>query len=78
MPKENEIITLLLGGGRYFFMEITKSNKIIINDIMYSLSIAITSFRGDDGITAQLPRKRGYTLVCERGSARWAMFPTSF
>ena len=47
-------ITLLLGGGRYFFMEITKSNKIIINDIMYSLSIAITSFRGDDGITAQL------------------------
>ncbi|MEE1351055.1 MAG: hypothetical protein UHM23_03245 [Clostridia bacterium] len=47
-------------------MEITKSNKIIINDIMYSLSIAITSFRGDDGITARLPRKRGYTLVCER------------
>ena len=41
-------------GGRYFFMEITKSNKISINDIMYSLSIAITSFRGDDGITAQL------------------------
>ncbi len=33
----------LLGGGRYFFMEITKSNKIIIKDIMYSLSIATTS-----------------------------------
>ena len=35
-------------------MEITKSNRIIINEIMYSLSIAITSFLGDDGITAQL------------------------
>ena len=55
MPKENEIITLtFVMGWRYFFMEITKSNKIIINDIMYSLSIAITSFRGDDGITARL------------------------
>ena len=31
-------------GGRYFFMEITKSNKIIIKDIMYSLSIAIPPF----------------------------------
>ena len=41
-------------GGRYFFMEITKSKRIIINEIMYSLSIAITSFQGDDGITAQL------------------------
>lgn len=35
-------------------MEITKSNRIIIKQIMYSLSIAITSFLGDDGITAQL------------------------
>ena len=42
--------------GRYFFMEITKSNRIIINDIMYSLSIAITPFARDDGITAQLLR----------------------
>ncbi len=41
-------------GGRYFFMEITKSNRIIINEIMYSLSIAITPFQGDDSITAQL------------------------
>lgn len=40
--------------GRYFFMEITKSNRIIIKQIMYSLSIAVTSFLGDDGITAQL------------------------
>ena len=35
-------------------MEITKSNRIIINEIMYSLSTAITSFHGDDSITAQL------------------------
>ena len=40
--------------GRYFFMEITKSNRIIINEIMYSLSIAITPFHRDDSITAQL------------------------
>lgn len=40
--------------GRYFFMEITKSNRTIIKQIMYSLSIAVTSFLGDDGITAQL------------------------
>lgn len=44
----------LWSSGRYFFMEITKSNRIIIKQIMYSLSIAITSFLGDDGITAQL------------------------
>ena len=31
--------------GGYFFMEITNSNRIIINEIMYSLSIAITPFR---------------------------------
>ena len=37
-----------------FFMEITKSNRTIIKQIMYSLSIAVTSFLGDDGITAQL------------------------
>ena len=35
-------------------MEITKSKRIIINEIMYSFSIATTSFRGDDSITAQL------------------------
>ena len=35
-------------------MEITNSNRIIINEIMYSLSIATTSFHGDDSITAQL------------------------
>ena len=35
-------------------MEITKSSRIIIKEIMYSLSIATTSFQGDDGITAQL------------------------
>ena len=35
-------------------MEITKSNKIIIKDIMYSVSIAITPFSRDDSITAQL------------------------
>lgn len=40
--------------GRYFFMEITKNNRTIIKQIMYSLSIAVTSFLGDDGITAQL------------------------
>ena len=34
--------------GRYFFMEITKSNRTIIKQIMYSLSIAVTSFLGDD------------------------------
>ena len=45
---------MLCKGWRYFFMEITKSNRIIINVIMYSLSIAITSFTRDDGITAQL------------------------
>ena len=39
--------------GRYFFMEITKSKRTIIKQIMYSKSIAITSFHGDDGITAQ-------------------------
>jgi len=43
-------------GGRYFFMEITKSKRIIIKEIMYSLSIATTSFHGDDSITAQLLR----------------------
>ena len=31
---------------RAFFMEITKSNRMVINIIMYSLSIAITSFQG--------------------------------
>ena len=31
--------------GGYFFMEITKSKRIIINEIMYSLSIDTTSFR---------------------------------
>ncbi len=41
-------------GWRYFFMVININNKIIINDIMYSLSIATTSFRGDDDITALL------------------------
>ncbi len=30
--------------GRYFFMDITNSKRIIINVIMYSFSIAITSF----------------------------------
>ena len=46
-PKNFVIkITLLaLVGWRYFFMEITKSNRTIINEIMYSLSIAITPFR---------------------------------
>ena len=29
-----------LDGWRYFFMEITKSNRINIKDIMYSLSIS--------------------------------------
>ena len=52
-----------IDGGRYFFMEITKSNRIIINDIMYSLSIATTSLHGDDSITAQLLRLfRSYLL----------------
>ena len=36
-------ITLHLTVGVIFFMEITKSNRIIINVIMYSLSIATTS-----------------------------------
>jgi len=49
-----KITLLALVGWRYFFMEITKSNIIIINEIMYSLSIATTSFQGDDSITAQL------------------------
>ena len=49
-----KITLLALVGWRYFFMEITKSNIIIINEIMYSLSIATTSFHGDDSITAQL------------------------
>jgi hypothetical protein len=40
-----KITLLALDGWRYFFMEITKSNNIIINEIMYSLSIAITSFK---------------------------------
>ena len=53
----------LLGGGRYFFMEITKSNKIIIKDIMYSLSIAITSFERDDSITARLYACIGLALI---------------
>ena len=36
-------------------MEITRSNNIIINDIMYSCSIVITSLKKNgDGITAQL------------------------
>ena len=34
-----------LDGWRYFFMEITISNKVIIKQIMYSLSIAITPFQ---------------------------------
>ena len=43
------------GRGRYFFMEITRSNNIIINDIMYSCSMVITSLKKNgDGITAQL------------------------
>ena len=37
-----------------FFMDITKSNRIIIKEIMYSLSIATTSFKRDDSITIQL------------------------
>lgn len=46
MPKMYYFkITLTLVGGGDFFMEITKSNRIIINVIMYSLSIAITSFQ---------------------------------
>ncbi len=49
-----KITLLALVGWRDFFMEITKSNIIIINEIMYSLSIATTSFQGDDSITAQL------------------------
>ena len=35
-------------------MEITISNRIIINNNVYSLSIAVTSFLRSDGITAQL------------------------
>ena len=49
-----KITLMLCKGWRYFFMEITKSKRIIIKEIMYSLSIATTSFRGDDGITARL------------------------
>ena len=49
-----KITLLALVGWRYFFMEITKSNIIIINEIMYSLSIATTSLSRDDSITAQL------------------------
>ena len=49
-----KITLLALVGWRYFFMEITKSKRIIINEIMYSFSIATTSFCGDDSITAQL------------------------
>ena len=50
-----KITLLALDGWRYFFMDITKSNRIIINEIMYSLSIAITPFfKRDDSITIQL------------------------
>ena len=48
-----KITHFALVGWRYFFMEITKSNKIIINEIMYSLSISLTSLHRDDGITAR-------------------------
>ena len=34
-------------------MEITNSNRIIIKVMMYSQSITITSFHGDESITAQ-------------------------
>ena len=45
-------------GWRYFFMEITKSNRIVINKIMYSLSIVITPFRGDDDIVVRAKPKQ--------------------
>ncbi len=54
----------LLGGGRYFFMEINMIDRSIINEIMYSKSIATTSFLGDDGITARLlPLFRSYLFA---------------
>lgn len=48
------------GSGSYFFMVITKSNRIVINNIMYSLSIAITPLCRDDGITALFSLFRTY------------------
>ena len=39
--------------GRYFFMANTSVISASRYIIMYTNSIAITSFRGDDGITAQ-------------------------
>ncbi|MBQ2284507.1 MAG: hypothetical protein II244_02435, partial [Clostridia bacterium] len=42
------------GRGRYFFMAMINTIKVMIYIIMYTYSIAITSFQGDDGITAQL------------------------
>ena len=41
-----KITLLALVGWRYFFTEITNSNRIIIKEIMYSLSIAITPLFG--------------------------------
>ena len=58
-------ITLMLcKGWRYFFMVMINTIKVIIYIIMYTYSIATTSFRGDDGITAQLLRSfRSYLLL---------------
>ena len=36
-------------------MVITKSNRIVINKIMYSLSISITPFNKDDGTGTRKP-----------------------
>jgi len=49
-----KITLMLCKGWRYFFMVMISTIKVIIYIIMYTYSIAITSFQGDDGITAQL------------------------
>ena len=60
MPRKFVIIknnALALAGRRYFFMVMINTIKVIIYIIMYTYSIATTSFQGDDGITAQLSQK---------------------
>ena len=56
MPRISylEKITRLLVGACYFFMDKTNVIIAIINIIMYTYSIVITSLIRDDGITAQL------------------------
>lgn len=49
-----KITLLALVGWRYFFMVNISANSAIMNIIMYTYSISLTSFIRDDDITAQL------------------------